>query len=864
MFGTDTAKRDLLLIALGLLAAGFFYWFYPIVHPLNHADSSLGNQPASERITAELNRLGFNQDEGALTSYRVNSDILNFVQTELSEQDADRYRSGSAVRNVIPAFYWHSQRKILRNEPVPEPVESEQSEWLVTVHLSESGELLAFQNPSNLFPQRTIETSFFEQYQPGLISRIQQIRTDSLAFDSMQFQLTGNRSSRNNTIDQSSSDTITLGREDAVQMGIYHLELSGWPSDFFSAGDPEPLVVKGVEIARIQFSGTLPEISPAAMEVTLDILPTGTLLSMDYQLAGDAAILSESWGNVRSGITVVIIFLISIWLLVLFFIRIRLRLVDIKLSVLIAVLAGFASPLIFLMRQIFEFAYSYSAFAVQDGFGLLLGLGFMAAISSLVFFITTAISDSLTREKWIGKLKTFDLVRIAMVYNRPVGLVLIRSVIYAFLILAMISLLVYMLPDSYITVSERFRADSTLLPSLEVIITSSLFYLLIVQAVFMISAGKLSGLTKRPVWIVLLSTVMFIFLNYTPVNFGPLSTDLIVLGAIGAAAGLIYIKEDFLTVFLSLVLMGIHLLSASGWVMELSPDLSVFYVSLLLTVVLLLLGAFGFYRGEPVEELPEYVPEYINELKRDERIKQELQIARAVQQSFLPTEMPNERGFEIAAICTPALETGGDYYDFIKMGEDQLAVAIGDVSGKGIEAAFYMTFTKGVLHALSEDILSTSEMLTRINNLFLKNARKGTFISLIFGIIDFKSSTFRFSRGGHNPLLHFCADSGKVKEYKPSGIGLGMANEELFRIHIKESKIEMKRGDILVLFTDGVVEATNSRGHFYGDARLHSALKRSSKLTADKIIKALSDDLTKFGEGSEPHDDMTTIVIKKT
>jgi serine phosphatase RsbU (regulator of sigma subunit) len=353
-------------------------------------------------------------------------------------------------------------------------------------------------------------------------------------------------------------------------------------------------------------------------------------------------------------------------------------------------------------------------------------------------------------------------------------------------------------------------------------------------------------------------------LNYLPVSFGPVSADLLTVGFVGIAAGFIYVKEDFLTAFLSLTLMGIHLMSASGWVMDGSPDISVFYVSILLTIVLLVLGIFGFYNGNPVDELPEYVPEYINELKKDERVKQELQIARAVQQSFLPSQMPNGHGIEIAAVCNPALETGGDYYDFIELSDDKLAVTIGDVSGKGIEAAFYMTFTKGVLHALSDDISSTPEMLTRINNLFLKNAKKGTFISLIFGILDVNQNTFRFSRGGHNPLLHFCAESGKIKEYRPDGMGLGMANEQLFRDNIKESVIELKKGDILILFTDGVVEATDPRGRFYGDNRLKSMIKRNSRTSADNIIKALTKDLVEFGGGSDPNDDMTAIVIKKT
>jgi hypothetical protein len=862
MFGTDTAKRDFVLIAFGLLAAAFFYWYYPILHPLNLGDNSLGAPAASGSIDSAMNELGYNYDNSSQTTYRVNTEILNFVQTELTDQQQTGYRGDSAVRKLIPSFYWYSQRRIVSSVEVDEELDDE-TQWIVELHMSESGHLLAFRNPSSLFPEKSYELSYLEQYNPSLLNELQQLSHDSSFTNELQFRLNVTQNRNQDVLIE--GDPTYLDSDDAIQMGMYHLEKSGWPAEYFTPERPEPQMVRGVETARIVFSGELPEISPASIEVTMDIMPTGTLIGMDYQMIGDAVVVNQSDLSVRFGITVVTIFLLALWMIILFFIRIRLRLVDIKLSVLIAVLAGFATPLVFLMRQVSEYLYNYpGGFSTEEAFGIFFSLGFTAAISSVVFFITTAIGDSLTRENWIEKLKTFDLIRLARFYNRPVGLLFIRSVSYAYILTALITLVIYLIPGSYISVSEIFRSDATILPSLEVIITSSLFYLLIVQVVMLISIGKLSGRTKKPVWVIAIGTILFLMLNYVPVNFAPWSTDVLVVAALGMLATFIYFKEDLLTVVLSLSLFGIHFMSASGWVMESSPDQSVFYVSLLLTFALILLGIFGFYNGNPIEELPEYVPDYINELKRDERIKQELQIARAVQQSFLPSKMPNGNGFEIAAICNPALETGGDYYDFIEMGDEKLAVTIGDVSGKGIEAAFYMTFTKGVLHALSDDITSTSDMLARINNLFLKNAKKGTFISLIFGIIDFKNSTFRFSRGGHNPLLFFTAETGKVKEYRPSGMGLGMAKEEMFRDNIYELSLELKKGDILVMFTDGVVEATDSRGRFYGDARLHSILKRSSRLPAEKIIKALSDDLMKFGEGSEPHDDMTAIVIKKT
>lgn len=874
MFGSDTAKRDLFLITLGLLSAAFFYGFYAGVHPLNIADSSLGEDAATERVTTELNRMGYTEVKSSLTTYQINSDILDLVQVQLNESEFEGYGGNSLVRRVMPAFKWSSQRQLQRKESQPDTADTSGDDRLVTADLFENGELMALRNPGSVLPHRIVENGYFEQYHPEISVRIQAAPVDSSMANRFRFRIppeevTQREDQGNGRRPQSLSqggldEFVVLNQEDAVQIAQYHLERSGWPAGQFEAGYPEETSTGGSDVARIEFSGTLPEISPSSIQLTVEVLPSAALLSMEYSLVSEVTDTAETWSEIRFAVTVITIFLITIWLLVLFFVRLRLRLIDIKLSVLAAVFAGFTLPLTFLMRQVFAFVYTYQPISIQEGFGLFLGLGFMAAISSLVFFITTAIGDSLTRENWIEKLKTFDLVRISMVYNRPVGLVLVRSVAYAYLLVAVITGILYMMPEGYITVAEQFRGNQTLLPSLEIVVISVLLYLIIVQAVFMISVGKLSSITKKPLWIVGLSGLMFILLHHVPVNFGPWSADLLIIAATGLTSGVIFYKEDFLTTFLALALMGIHLLAAGGWVMEASPDASVFYVSLLITFILLVLGGLGFYNGEPAEKLPEYVPEYVNDLKRDERIKQELQIARTVQKSFLPGTMPNGKGIEIAAICNPALETGGDYYDFIDIDDHRLAVAIGDVSGKGIEAAFYMTFTKGVLHALCGEYTSSADILAKINSLFIKNARRGTFISLIFGVIDYRNSTFKFSRGGHNPLLHFCSSSGKIKEYKPSGIGLGMANEDLFRTHISESSIELKSGDILVLFTDGVVEATNSKGLFYGDERLHSVIKRSSRRSADEIIEALSADLMTFGEGSELHDDMTAIVIKKT
>jgi len=388
-------------------------------------------------------------------------------------------------------------------------------------------------------------------------------------------------------------------------------------------------------------------------------------------------------------------------------------------------------------------------------------------------------------------------------------------------------------------------------------------FLGLTQIVFLIGISKVSSYTKNPLIIGVLTAIIFMLIDAETISSGPELTSLVLSALAGFASGLIFVKEDFLTTFLSLFLFGIHLLSASGWVMSASPDASIFYATSALLVAFLAIGITGIFKGKPINELPKYVPDYITDMARDERIKQELQIARKVQESFLPGKTPEIPGLDIAAICIPAYETGGDYYDFINIRNGHIAVTIGDVSGKGIEAAFYMTFIKGILHALCAEQESTIDVLANTNRLFRQNAQPGTFISMIFGILNPADSTFKFSRAGHNPLLFYNSETEKIEEYVPEGIGVGMTGDELFRKHISESTIKMKSGDMIVLFTDGIVEATSHQETFYGDERLHKMIKINKNLSAKKIIKKLMDDLKNFGQSSSQHDDMTILIIKK-
>lgn len=420
-----------------------------------------------------------------------------------------------------------------------------------------------------------------------------------------------------------------------------------------------------------------------------------------------------------------------------------------------------------------------------------------------------------------------------------------------------------LIPNSFITLEAGFEADNTFFPYLTEILGNFVFYLLIAQVVFLIFTGLLRSRYKSSVAAVLVPAFLFIVVYPFPFEVGSFTTELTVAGIIGLSLGIIYIREDFLTTFIAMFVFVSMLSTANGWLIENSPDASIFYSFLSLLVVGFIAGGYNIYRGSSVRELPKFVPEYIEELAQEDRIRQELKIARNVQQSFLPIETPAVEGYDITALCKPAYETGGDYYDFIPLKNDKLAITIGDVSGKGIQAAFFMTFTKGVLHALCSDYRSTIDILTKTNNMFRNNANRGTFISMIFGILDIQKNQFQFSRAGHNPLLFYKKSENKLYEFQPEGLAIGMTGEEIFRKNISEEIINLEKGDILILFTDGIVESISKTNKLYGDQRLQNLVKRNYRLSSKQLLKKLEEDLEKFGEKSAQHDDLTMIVIKK-
>ena len=252
-----------------------------------------------------------------------------------------------------------------------------------------------------------------------------------------------------------------------------------------------------------------------------------------------------------------------------------------------------------------------------------------------------------------------------------------------------------------------------------------------------------------------------------------------------------------------------------------------------------------------------------NELER-ERLASELEIAHQVQLKLLPDEIPAVEGYSFAAICEPAREVGGDYYDFIKIGKNKIGVVIGDVAGKGLPAAIYMTLVKGIFQSVAGNSFSPRELLSNMNKLVYQIIEKGLFVTMFYGIIDIRNKKFTFARAGHEAPIFFNTNNGEVQSLRPVGMALGFDSGEKFDPNIEEITLDLNSGDTIVLYTDGYTEANNRLNEEYGKERMQEFIKENRSLETSKFLHLLNEDVKNFCQGTEQFDDMTSIIIRKT
>ncbi len=252
------------------------------------------------------------------------------------------------------------------------------------------------------------------------------------------------------------------------------------------------------------------------------------------------------------------------------------------------------------------------------------------------------------------------------------------------------------------------------------------------------------------------------------------------------------------------------------------------------------------------------------ELKLEQKARDhELALANQIQSRLLPSDIPKISGFDVAHHYAPAREIGGDYFDFLRIDEERVGVAVADVSGKGVPAALIMTLTRSLLRMAARGEISPARTLEKVHRFLTPDMGPGMFVTMVYFVLDEATREARLVRAGHNPPLFFSAQASKVLELRPRGLGVGIDREgSRFSQELQVRKLVFHPGDVLVTYTDGIVEGKDKNGADYTEARLSEILTKSSSLGAAEIAAAIVQDLHRHTRGAEPSDDITLIVLK--
>jgi serine phosphatase RsbU (regulator of sigma subunit) len=252
------------------------------------------------------------------------------------------------------------------------------------------------------------------------------------------------------------------------------------------------------------------------------------------------------------------------------------------------------------------------------------------------------------------------------------------------------------------------------------------------------------------------------------------------------------------------------------------------------------------------------VAEQVARIEQLSKLEHELSLAGDIQKSMLPRSIPRLEGYEFSARMIPAKSVGGDFFDFIPLGEDLLGIAVGDVSDKGIPAALFMAMVRSLLRAEAHPGRSPKKVLRSVNRHLMDMNDKEMFVTILFGILDRTTRRFHYARAGHEAPI-FLDGQGVIKRMpQANGQVLGVFGE----IVLDEQTIELSKGSMLLLYSDGITEAHNRQNVSFGYdgvVRIFGQMPdASAQMLCDELIRAAAG----HGAGAMQHDDMTVVVVR--
>jgi serine phosphatase RsbU (regulator of sigma subunit) len=270
----------------------------------------------------------------------------------------------------------------------------------------------------------------------------------------------------------------------------------------------------------------------------------------------------------------------------------------------------------------------------------------------------------------------------------------------------------------------------------------------------------------------------------------------------------------------------------------------------------------------PAVQVAQLVRQQQQQAQERERIEQELRVARLIQQTLLPKHVPDVAGYQLAAYYQPAREVGGDFYDFLELDEDHLGLVVGDVTDKGVPAAIVMATTRTMLRASAQRLDSPGEVLKRVNDVIVRDIPPNMFITCLYAILDLKSGVLRYANAGHDlpyrrrSTSHGAggAGGGGAEELRATGMPLGL----LPGMSYEEKEIILQRGDTVLFYSDGLVEAHDPHREMFGFPRLQG-LVGAHRSDGPSLVNFLLSELRRFtGQEWEQEDDITLVTLDRS
>ena len=274
--------------------------------------------------------------------------------------------------------------------------------------------------------------------------------------------------------------------------------------------------------------------------------------------------------------------------------------------------------------------------------------------------------------------------------------------------------------------------------------------------------------------------------------------------------------------------------------------------------------------AESFNSMTASIEDLLKQAAEKKRLEEELRIAHEIQMSLLPQGPLVMPGLSVTALCVPAREVGGDYYDFLPLDDQRVGVLIADVSGKGTSAALYMAELKGLMLSLSRIHQSPRDLLIAANRIISEHLDARSFITMTYAVVDLGRRTMTYARAGHTPLMYVPgpgapgAEDRRARVLAPDGLVLGLKIDhgEMFERLLEEQTIPLHAGDLYVFFTDGISEAMNASDDFFGEGRLGRLFESHPDLSAEELREQVVREVKAFVGGAPQHDDMTMILLK--